>query len=311
MERQIQCFADTGKLPLQLFTGTKCSAVVFQQEKAYWAKLYRLFTDYLYSKGCFDNYVATQLKILRTFLRYLQKEKGWIICSFLPQFRVSKETIPVVVLSPVQLHFLIHDAAFEKGLSLAQKRIKDILVAGCTVALRISDLMNLSRYNLVMEGSSYYLAVVSGKTKTRTSLLLPGYAAGIFLKYSKQSKFLLPRLSIAAINKQIRGLAELAGWTAAVGKVRLQRGAAKQQLTTQAKPAQYRFCDLLSSHAMRRTAITTMLVLGTPEQVVRQISGHAPGSKEFFRYVAYSRSYLDQSVQLYHNKMQDKDWKGV
>lgn len=37
---------------------------------------------------------------------------------------------------------------------------------------------------------------------------------------------------------------------------------------------------------MRRSAITVMLGLGVPEQVVRKISGHAPGSKEFFKYEA-------------------------
>lgn len=193
MQRQLTLFAETGKMKLELFTGTKCNAVIFQQEKTYWAKLYRLFTDYLYSKGCFDNYVATQLKILRTFLRYLQRERGWMLSSLLPQFRVSKETIPVIVLSPAQLHFLIHDAAFEAGLSLAQKKIKDILVAGCTVALRIGDLMGLGRQNLIKEGDRYYLSVVSEKTQTTTRLLLPGYAASIFLKYSKQTKHLLPR----------------------------------------------------------------------------------------------------------------------
>jgi intergrase/recombinase len=43
----------------------------------------------------------------------------------------------------------------------------------------------------------------------------------------------------------------------------------------------YRFCDVASTHTMRRTAITTMLSLGMPEQIVRRISGHAPEVKNF------------------------------
>ena len=36
---------------------------------------------------------------------------------------------------------------------------------------------------------------------------------------------------------------------------------------------------------MRRTAITTLLLIGVDEISVRRISGHAPGSKEFYKYV--------------------------
>jgi hypothetical protein len=56
----------------------------------------------------------------------------------------------------------------------------------------------------------------------------------------------------------------------------------------------YRFCDLLSSHVMRKTTITTLLMAGVPEHAVRRISGHAPNSKEFFRYVQYSQRYMDE-----------------
>lgn len=41
--------------------------------------------------------------------------------------------------------------------------------------------------------------------------------------------------------------------------------------------------DHISSHTMRRTAITTMLRLGMPEQLARKISGHAAHNKKFFR----------------------------
>jgi len=46
----------------------------------------------------------------------------------------------------------------------------------------------------------------------------------------------------------------------------------------------------------RRDTITTLLILGVPEQVVRRISGHAPNSKEFYRYVVIAQDYLDKHV---------------
>lgn len=57
---------------------------------------------------------------------------------------------------------------------------------------------------------------------------------------------------------------------------------------------------------MRRTAITTMLSLGVPEQIVRKISGHSPMSKEFFRYVAVAQTYQDQEVTKMFEKLKLK-----
>ena len=54
---------------------------------------------------------------------------------------------------------------------------------------------------------------------------------------------------------------------------------------------------------MRRTAITTMILLGMPESLVRKISGHAPGSKEFYRYVKYTQNYLDEHTDKVFEKL--------
>jgi intergrase/recombinase len=74
---------------------------------------------------------------------------------------------------------------------------------------------------------------------------------------------------------------------------------------------QTRFCDVASTHTMRRTAITTMLSLGMPEQVVRKISGHAPGSKEFYRYVLWAQTYQDQETEKMFEQLGKKELKMV
>ena len=53
---------------------------------------------------------------------------------------------------------------------------------------------------------------------------------------------------------------------------------------------------------MRRTAITTMLRLGMPERVVKEISGHKQSSKEFHKYVEVSKS----DIGYYSNKVFQK-----
>jgi len=45
-----------------------------------------------------------------------------------------------------------------------------------------------------------------------------------------------------------------------------------------------------------------MLSLGMPEHLVRQVSGHAPNSKEFYRYVKMSQVFVDQETDKVFNK---------
>jgi integrase len=58
-----------------------------------------------------------------------------------------------------------------------------------------------------------------------------------------------------------------------------------------------KFYELLTTHTMRRTGITILLQLGMPEHLVRQISGHAPNSKEFYRYVKIAQNWQDDESQ--------------
>ena len=58
---------------------------------------------------------------------------------------------------------------------------------------------------------------------------------------------------------------------------------------------------------MRRTGITTMLNLGMPEHLVRKISGHAANSREFFRYVELSQSFIDDETDKIFDKINDSN----
>ena len=69
----------------------------------------------------------------------------------------------------------------------------------------------------------------------------------------------------------------------------------------------WRFCDVATTHTMRRTAITTMLSLGVSEQIVRKISGHAANSKEFYRYVLWAQTYQDQETEKMFEKLKKKE----
>ena len=54
---------------------------------------------------------------------------------------------------------------------------------------------------------------------------------------------------------------------------------------------------------MRRSAITTLLSMGMPEILVREISGHTKGSKEFYRYVQFSQTLIDDHTEKAWDKL--------
>ena len=98
----------------------------------------------------------------------------------------------------------------------------------------------------------------------------------------------------------------MANWTKEYIKIRHKRGIPVAVYKNKNDKTHYLFCDHITSHTMRRTAITTMLCLNMPENVVRKISGHAPNSVEFFRYVQLSQKYMDVESEKMFDVLKDK-----
>ncbi len=259
------------------------------------------YTAFLLKKGYTDNYIGFHFKNIKVFFAYLEQDGFPGISQVSKSFYIRKEEIPVLVLLPEQLSFLINNTEFEQTLTPKLKRTKDFFVFGCTVALRFSDLLRLKKSNLVKTNSSCYLRVVSQKTETETQIKLPAYALKILEQNKSSNNFILPRISMVNLNKSIKELIEAAGWTHQLPKIRSKNGKKIEIKSKNNKPS--RFCDQMSSHVMRRTAITTMLILGVPEQVVRKISGHAASSKEFYRYVNFSKAFQDQETDMMFERL--------
>jgi len=279
-----------------------------ETEKNYWKKFYKRFTAYLYNDcGHYDNYVGQTMKNIRVFFNYLNKDRALGTGDFHKVFYVRKEEVPIFPLMPEELNFMIYNNDFTDTLSPRMREVKDFFVFGCTVALRFSDLVKLNKSNIRVTGGQHYLAVRSQKTSTDSLVKLPPYAVEILLRYSTQKKRLLPLFNKVNLNKYIKLLLEQAGFTHIVCKTRERRGQAIELKKMNGMQVQsYRFCDAASTHTMRRTAVTTMLCLGVPEQVVRRISGHSPNSKEFYRYVLWAQTYQDAETEKMFEKLQQK-----
>lgn len=299
-------FCEQENFSLHVCSFGKRNSREMDSEKFYWEKFYDKFIDFLYDKeGCFDNYVGVSIKMLRAFFKYLNDKLEMNTGNFYKDFLSPHEEIQIVTLTPERLKFLIYNKEFENSLSPTLKRVKDLFVFGCRSSLRISDLLNLKPSNMEMIGSRIYLRVTSKKTGTFTRIKLPEWAVEILYKYNGKKKSILPIYHKNILGKYIKQLAEKAGWTEQFEKIRHRREQPVIIYKDEAKKTHYRFCDLVSTHTMRRTGVTYMLSLGMNQEAVRKISGHAHGSKEFFRYVSFAQSYLDKEADMMEKKFDE------
>lgn len=300
----MQDFVTDTHFEIRVYIATNLTTKEKEQAKKYYKKFFSAFTDYLYhTRDFFDNYVGLVIKGLRTFYNYLNTELSITVGDYHKHFYVFHEEVDIVVLSPEQLNYLIYDQDLNARLPEHLIKVKDIFIFGCTVALRFSDLMKLKPDHLQFYNNAHYLRVSSTKTNTSTTIKLPDYAVNLLMRYHKKQKTLLPSHSNAWLNKCLKELAKHLDFKEPLIKYRTKRGVKFPVYKNKAKKQHYTLADHITTHTMRRTAITTMLRLGMPDQVVRKISGHAANSKEFFRYVEFAQSYVDEHTDLVFEKI--------
>jgi integrase len=253
----IEEFSRKRSFRIKLFLVEKLNKRELNSAKNYWIRFYQSFCDFLYTeKGHFDNYVGRTLSNIRTFLNYLKNTKHLNIGEFHKHFFIPSEEIQIVVLSPDQLKNLINLDLQSKDYSPNLVAVKDLFVFGCTVALRFSDLMSLQSKHLTQIEGQFYLKLNSKKTGQLSVIKLPDYAMEILKRNSGKGKFLLPQMSKAHFNSSLKKLGPLIIEDSELIKYRMRRGQPIVIFKDTKLKTQYRFSDHLSSHTMRRTAIT-------------------------------------------------------
>lgn len=300
-------FCESSNFEIKLFIVNNLTQKEKEQASRYYKKFYTSFTSFMYEKKkYYDNYVGLIVKCLRSFFNYLELERNVSVGTFHRSFFVPAEEIPIIALNHEQLNYLIYDSEFNELIKENElEKIKDIFVFGCTVALRVSDLLKLSHKNVFIQSDKYYIKVKSQKTNTHTSIKLPDYAIDILKKYHKKQGTLLPSISSAWFNTRLKHMAKLIPEDFEIVKTRERRGKQIIVYKDPQKRTHYKLSDHISTHTMRRTGITTMLCLGMPEHLVRKISGHAANSPEFFRYIQLSQSFIDDETDKVFERLKE------
>lgn len=304
-KRIVKMFVEHTSFKIKLFIVNNLNQNELEYASIYWNKFYNNLLNYLYTTlNKFDNYVGSVIKNLKAFLNYLVTNRLINIGLFHKSFYAPKEEIDIIALSAKQLNYVIFNKTFNlKVKQLNLEEIRDTFVIGCTVALRVSDLLRLSPENLMIYDGNYYLHIKSQKTKTKTKIKLPSYAIDIIKKYEGKFETLLPTISISSLDLKIKKLGKLLPDDFILIKTRERRGKPIIVYKNKETKEHFKLSDHLTSHTMRRTAITNMLSLGVPEFLTRKISGHAANSKEFYRYVMYSQNFIDSETDLFFEKM--------
>jgi hypothetical protein len=302
--KKLKAFESHKRVPLRVKINIKNNRREILLERDYWKNFYNNYSDYLFKHGCFDNYVGNHFKIVKCFFRYLKNEQYLRIYDYYENFYVRREDIRIITLLPERFCFLVMDDEFNRELPINLRRVKDMMVFGCVCALRYYDLTHLKVKDVEKQGEHHFLYFRSCKTDTPVHIKLPPFAVDIYKRYSRRKKpgdKLFPFATMDRFNTYLRRIARLAGWTELIGKVRSKNGEPVELLNKQKR--YYRFCDLVTSHIMRRTGITILLMLEMPEYLVRKISGHAAHSKSFFRYVNFAQSYITDEIDKAHAKL--------
>lgn len=269
----------------------------YNKVKNHWKQFEKNLILYLHTtRKVYDNYTGFIMKTMRSFLNWMSNTKGYTIGNFHKYMFVRKEDIPIITLSIEQLKKFMYDLDFTNGLSEHLKKSKDLFVFGCLTGLRFSDLQLLKKTDLLQRDGQFYLSNISQKTGTPVKIKLHPEAWKILQNNKFPGGKLCYNISLGNFNKNLKILAEKAGWTYDINKSRAVRGIQVGMKKSNVMTSNYRFCDLISSHVMRRTAITNLLMLGVSELTVRKISGHSDSSVSFMRYVNLAQTYVDKEL---------------
>jgi len=292
--RKILCEFISKKGSIEVLTSSTLAHKISKERSKYWDKEMYALGDFLIREGFSDNYIWTTLKTVRLLMGYLYNHEGYADAG-LCKVRLPKMVHPEpLVLTISQVNQLAR-SSFDSGCRMSITR--DIMLTGCLTALRYSDLMDLTWKQLMQSSGKFRLDIQSQKTGSICKILIPKSLYDSLRKYRKlRRKWIFPRISKSALNNQFKILGKEMGWCHQYTQWRSRSG----RLTPGRSG---KFFEFLTTHTCRRTGISLLLELGLPENMVRQISGHAPNSREFHRYVKISQEWRDAEIQRVHSSI--------
>lgn len=232
-----------------------------------------------------DNYFSKIISVLKTFLNWAF-DRDYIKDQTYRKFKASERETEVICLTLDEFLALYNHEFKLKRLA----QVRDVFVFGCSTGLRFSDLMSLDASHI--QGD--FIVKNIQKTQENGTIPLNKYSKGILKKYKDTVHETLPRVSAQKFNEYLKECCEDAGIDTPVTITRFS--GSKRKHYTHPK------YELITSHAARKTFTTLSLLMGVPERVVRNITGHKK-EENFRRYVNFTKEFEKQQMDKIWDKI--------
>lgn len=270
-------------------------------------KFYHALCEYYWTDlKSFDNHTGKAVKIINTMLNWCF-DRGIINSPInMKNWKVWKEKIEILVMYADEIRIL-HNMQIESD---KLTRTRDIFLIGAFTCLRVEDLLSLTDNDLLVIGDEHYINTLVGKTQKNLTVRLNPIGVEIIKRYRKKYRTLLPPISSVKFNENLKDLAaafkshlkelkqsnelNIVGndWEKDFKRVRWKRGKQVVEYVPKEK--------FISSHCMRRSGITNLLMLGMTPTEVKTISGHSFNSTDFEKYVRISEQVTaNKSVEAW------------
>jgi integrase len=142
------------------------------------------------------------------------------------------------------------------------ERVRVLTILGCSTGLRHSDWVKVKKELVHEEDGELLLNVFAKKTKAKIGIPFTPMLRTLL----DENDWQIPRMAVQRYNEGIKSLCKYVGIERSVLVMKSVGG----------KPTsdQVPFYEVVSSHACRRTFISTMLLLGVPASQILPITGH-------------------------------------
>ena len=247
------------------------------------------YREYLaHVKNVTDNTVVKDLKAIKAFLRHYMK-KGIIKPIDLSDIKTISKDGEIYVL-PIDKVLELQYADIK---SERLQKVRDVFCFMCWTGQRYSDIIKISHSDIVgdTDGEKVW-ELITNKTQSKISIPIIQYAEEILGKY-KDYKTPIPIFSNQKINEYLKELGELVKFDWPVKTSKYYEGVVHQDKVL--------FHEVLTTHVGRKSYITNSLILGVPERVVKEVSGHKD-EKSFNRYVKLAEKYKSQVIRKAYSK---------
>jgi len=247
------------------------------------------FKEYLtVDQDLSDNTSSKYLKMCKTYFGYFIKN-GYLKPLDFSDLKTPEKEGNIIVLELKQILHLQN----KKIESLELQEARDVFCFMCWTGQRYSDIEKIKREDIYTEkGGQKVWDLIVEKTGERIIIPIITYADKILEKF-KNDPYPLPRITNQRMNQYLKTIGRIAEFHQTIKIIKYYNDN-KQEFYEPLR-------QHLTTHVARKSYITNSLILGIPERIVREVSGHKD-EKSFRRYVNLAKSYKNQVIQDAYSK---------